>query len=100
MTKIKQGVSKATDWKNNTLGGGGIFVDIDTSEANFGNTPHYLTTLEWEKHHWNAGGINAIYNETSKSFRIYLKWVYKLEKPLTASIAEENGWYIKWTAIL
>lgn len=100
MNIIKQGQTNVTDWKENVIGGGGIYVEIDTSFAEFNDTPHYIATLEGNTHHWDASGINAIYNSSKNRFRIYLKWIYKQEEELTVAKAIEYGWYVKWTGII
>ncbi len=100
ITFIEQGNTAPSDWKDNSRGGGGIYVDIDLSGYEFSETPHYLTSIEGEKHHWDVGGVNSIYNATEKGFRVYIKWIYKIDKPLTRNTAIENGWFIRWTAIL
>src|SRR2546421_3705131 len=50
----------------------GIYVDIDTSVANFKATPLYFTSLEGKTRHWKARGNNSIYQATRSGFRIYL----------------------------
>ena len=97
---IKQGQTSPDDWKPNSTGGRAIYVDVDTSAAQFPVKPHYLTSLEGNQHHWDCGGINAVYNATKNGFRIYIKWVDKKPTPLTPSEAKANGWYIKWTGII
>lgn len=97
---IKQGKTSPSDWVSNVNGGGGIYIDVNTSSAGFENTPHYLTSLEGKMHHWDVSGINAIYNPTKEGFRIYIKWIYNETKVLTPELAKEYGWSIKWTGIL
>ena len=97
---IKQGKTKPNEWKSNNNGGGGIYIDVDTSTSEFPSTPHYLTTLEGDIHHWDAGGFNSIYSPTKDGFRVYVKWVFKRAEVLTPQIANQFGWYIKWTGIL
>lgn len=97
---IAQGKTSINDWKENTDGGKAIFVEVDTSHANFKEVPHYLTSLEGKVHHWDTNGINCIYNATKNGFKIFIMWSVKREKPLTPEIAKANGWYVKWTGIL
>lgn len=97
---VKQGQTNPNDWKLNSIGGGGIYVDVDTSSTNFPKTPHYLTSLEGKLHHFDCGGVNAIYNPTKNGFRVYIKWIYKKANILTPEVAKNNGWYVKWTGII
>lgn len=50
----------ATNWQQYP-GGGGIFVDIDTSSANFSDRVVYITSLGGRTHHWATTGGSSVY---------------------------------------
>ena len=104
MIKISSGQTSTNDWVD--YGSGGIYIDVDTSAANFTTTPHYLVALHGNGYQWRVSGINAIYNETPTGFRVYLAWAdndghspSNPQNPLRANFATSRGWYMKWTGI-
>lgn len=102
--QVEQGQTKLTDWQD--YAGGGIFVEVDTSNYQFKSTPHFLVSLHGEKHQWRTVGSNCVYNDSADGFSLYLKWaanpdsVFQRDNPLSATLARECGWIIKWTAII
>lgn len=109
MPNIKTGSTKPEDWKDYTdLEGDerGITVEVDTSAAEFKSTPHYITSLLGNGHHWTVTGVNALYNASRQGFSIYLRWSDRapvtdpeLPNPLTSEFAEQMQWVIQWTGV-
>ncbi len=83
---------KTTPWVQYT--DGGIYVDVDTSEAQFSSAPFYFTSLGGHTNSWLAQGVTSVYRPTARGFRVYLSY-----PELTAAKAREWGWYINWVAI-
>lgn len=73
---------------------GGIYVDIDTSSAEFSSTPYYFTSLSGHTNNWMAQGVTSIYLPTAKGFRVHVGY-----RELTAEQAKKWGWSISWIAI-
>jgi RES domain-containing protein len=84
-----------TNWK--TEGSKAIYVDVDTSAAEFPSTPFYFTSLWGTGNHWNAQGINAVYRARSTGFRIYLK--SNTGTALTPAYANRQGWCVQWLGV-
>jgi hypothetical protein len=100
--KIASGrtASGTTGWQqygapNNT----GVFVDVNTSAAQFSTTPVYTISIGGEGHHWSLTGTASIYEASPKGFRVYLRWADG--KPLTPAQANESGkrWYVNWIGV-
>ncbi len=103
MIQIAQGITSANDWVDYHQRG--IYVDVDTSQANFTSTPHYIVSLEGDGYHWCANGTTSIYEPTPTGFRVYLRWTddkghYNHHNPLRADFAKQKNWHLKWTGIL
>jgi hypothetical protein len=117
---IAQGVTTPSDWRTYTpnvdldvtlddgteLTLGGIYVDVNTSNCNFAETPHYIVSIESGSpgRHWLLSGASSIYNATPNGFRVYLTWTDylghpTLDNPVSVSVAQDSGWFIRWTAI-
>lgn len=87
--------SGTTDWK--ASGTNAIYLDIDTSAAEFEDTPLYFASLGGIANHFDAQGINAIYSATATGFRIYLKSQSGIA--LTPEYAKSKGWYVQWLGV-
>jgi hypothetical protein len=74
----------------------GIFVDVDTSSAQFTSTPVYITSLGGNGPHWATTGATSIYLPTPTGFRVYVRWANG--GSLTPDVANQNGWHINWIA--
>jgi hypothetical protein len=72
----------------------GIYVDVNTSDAGFTQTPYYFTSLIGNTNHWEVRGSSSIYLASPNQFRVYLNY-----DGITASIATAWGWYINWIAL-
>lgn len=115
---IGQGVTDPGDWVDYDLGDrdfDGVYIDINTSDCGFRNTPHYLVTLEsvgegprMGSGKWETSGYTAIYNATPTGFRVYARWtdgeIFRnsptpFTRTLTAQQAEDFGYVIRWTGI-
>lgn len=85
-----------TNWVQ--YGVGGIYVDIDTSSANFSTTPLYFTSVGGTTRQWDLVGITAIYSQTNKGFRVYAR---KFNGgAVDPSSANQDGWHINWFGIV
>ena len=78
-------------WK--TFGSHSVYLDVDTSEAGFSSTPHYVVTMNGMHSHWSVVGGHAIYEPTATSFRIYL--LYEVSR-VTAKQAQQYDWRVNW----
>ena len=99
-TKIRSGKTTpgATNWKAIDYG---IAVDVDTSAANFTQTPIYVTSIAGDAYHWGTTGASSIYNATSKGFTISIRWDKGFwdANPLDITEANSYKWHINWIAI-
>ena len=90
-----------TDWRQYP-GGGGIFVDVDTSWAEFSDRVVYITSLGGRTSHWATTGGSSVYpspplvsnTPSGKGFRIFIKWGD--DRPLSPETANSFGWHINW----
>lgn len=97
-----------TDWQQYHTGNG-IFVDVDTSSADFSNKVVYITSLGGSTHHWATTGGSSVYPTppdgpnipsgdpnipSGRGFRIHIRWVD--DGPLTPETANGFGWHINW----
>ena len=90
----------ATDWQQ-YQSGNGVFVDVDTSSADFSNKVVYITSLGGRSHHWATTGGSSVYpsplgpnTPSGRRFRIFIRWVDG--GPLTPDQANALGWHINW----
>lgn len=97
-TLLRYGSTPAgsTNWQRYNNDPSGLFVDIDTSSANFGSTPLYFTSLGGDSYFWLSKGVNAIYAPSANGFRIYLK----CQQPTSPEQANEWNWHINWFGYL
>lgn len=79
--------------ENNTA----IFVYIDTSEADFSQTPAYFVSLLGDGGHWSAEGVGAIYSPSPNGFSVYLKW--DSNDDLVEYATNRARWYVHWLAV-
>jgi hypothetical protein len=92
---IGSGVSPSNAWQQYTGGGGpGIFIDVDTSHAQFPEQPVYVCSLHGNSDHWSTIGGSSIYSPTATSFRVYVRRADG--SALTPQQAQSNGWHISW----
>jgi hypothetical protein len=77
----------------------GIYIDINTSAAQFSSVPVYVASLRSNtpSSQWKVVGVDGIYNATATSFRIYIRWVDG--SALSPATANANGWMIDWIGI-
>ncbi|TVM02997.1 MAG: hypothetical protein CV087_07570 [Candidatus Brocadia sp. WS118] len=69
-----------------------IYIDIDLSSYNFKEAPFVITFLAGQKNHWEAHGVNALYQFTPKGFRIYLHY----RDGITPEQAKAWKWKLHW----
>jgi len=112
---IAQGKTTVNEWQNyapgttNPVTGGnlgGIYVDVNTANCKFKETPQYIVSVEGGRlgGHWLLSGASSIYNATPNGFRVYLTWTdYSghpgANNPVNVQDAKKYGWFIRWTAI-
>lgn len=88
-------VRGATDWKQ--YSSNSIYIDIDTTKAEFIDTPLYFTSIGGDYRQWEVDGTNAIYSPTRTGFRIYLR--DELSNYLTPELANQMGWKVQWIGV-
>lgn len=85
-----------TDWKPyDPKKPRGIYVEVDTSDANFKSVPAYVMSLAGDSHNWEL--IVSIYNKKKDSFRAYARfpdWA-----TITPQMANERGRHINWIGV-
>ncbi|MDZ8261370.1 hypothetical protein [Nostoc sp. ChiQUE01b] len=99
-TKIAAGstIPGATNWQVYQGNINGIYVDVDTSGANFTSTPKYVTSIGGDGYHWATTGGSAIYYPTPKGFRIYVRFS-DYNGTLSPAFANQNRFHINWIGI-
>jgi hypothetical protein len=82
-------------------GGAGIFIQVNTEDADFDETPTYVTSIGGNSSHWATTGGNAVYppdralsGDLRRGFRIYIRWANGA--PLDPTLAAAYGWHINW----
>lgn len=75
----------------------GIYVDVDTSGANFTSTPKYVTSIGGDGFHWETTGGSAIYSPTPRGFRVYVR--FSTNRTLSPAFANQNKLHINWIGI-
>ncbi len=86
--------SDSTNWE--VYNDNSIYVDVDTSAANFTQIPTYFTSLGGDSSHWASIRGSSISSPTAKSFRVYLNFT---ENNITPATANSWGWHIHWIGI-
>jgi hypothetical protein len=99
ITKIAAGSTTpgATNWQPYPGTENGIYVDVDTSGANFTSTPKYVTSIGGDGFHWETTGGSAIYSPTPKGFRVYVR--FSTNRTLSPAFANQNKLHINWIGI-
>jgi len=80
-----------------TAGTSGLYIDVDTTSCSFGSVPKYVTAINGDSAHWQLVGVNAIYDATRSSFRVYL-WHPLLKGDYMLHFAKRYNWAIDWLA--
>ena len=82
-------------------GGGGIWMEVDTTSAGFTQPPTYVTSIGGNSEHWSTTGGSSVYPPTGtlggdlkRGFRIFLRWAGG--GPLDPQRASNNRWHINW----
>ncbi|GAA2113868.1 hypothetical protein [Streptomyces synnematoformans] len=81
----------------------GVYIDVDTSAANFSGNPVYHASIysTGGNQLWTHGA-HGIYNVTATGFRLYLRWVDDAKrggKQLTPDTCREFGFHVAWSGI-
>jgi hypothetical protein len=100
-SRVASGIS-GTNWEPFFFSGEhgewvGIFIDVDTSTAQFTKTPVYVTSLYGNSGQWATTGGNAVYSPTATGFRVYVRW--SDGRLLTPAQAVEFDWRVAWHGI-
>ncbi len=100
MASLKVGTGSTTPgtgWQIYTTDG--IYIDVNTSSANFSSTPVYVASLRSNmiSSQWKVDGVDGIYNATPTGFRIYIRWWNGT--PMTPAMANQNGWSVDWIGV-
>ncbi|CAF1349235.1 unnamed protein product [Rotaria magnacalcarata] len=88
------GISSSTLWQaypNNSM-----YMNIDTSNCTFNQTPLYFTSMAGSASHYGLTGYGAIYSPTSTSFTIYIKNVFDWNSSYLISVATIDAWNVNW----
>ena len=85
-----------TSWQQ-YHGGKGVFVDVDTSSAQFKAIPSYTISIGGYQSHWATTGGSAVYGATPSGFRVYLRWADG--GPMSLSSIAAYGWHVNWIGI-
>ncbi|MGH1492236.1 MAG: hypothetical protein ACRBK7_23095 [Acidimicrobiales bacterium] len=94
-------VPGATLWQPYKGSTKAMFVDIDTSEAGFSATPLYFTSIGGKSRHWEAQGVESVYDATAKGFRIYIQASHPGQSTLfTPEEANKRRWHINWFGVV
>ncbi|MFJ9028731.1 hypothetical protein ACIRQP_09425 [Streptomyces sp. NPDC102274] len=75
----------------------GIYIEVNTSSAEFTGTPTYVSSLGGDGTQWAFSGASAIYAPTRNGFVIYLRWLDN--SPLTPAYAAQYNFHINWIGI-
>ena len=98
-TKVASGSTKpgATKWQQTNPNE--IYVLIDTSAANFVNTPVYVASLGGSGGHYVTLGASSIYAATPTSFTLYIKFANG--NPLNPTIANNPPFqfFVNWIGV-
>lgn len=73
----------------------GLYIDVDTSSANFTGNPTYTASMGGLAHHFEL--THAVYQPTETGFRLYIRW--SNGEPLTVEDAQTYGWYVNWIGV-
>lgn len=85
-----------TDWKK--YGKDGIYVDVDTSGANFPDTPHYVASLGCTTIGWATIGGSVIYEARPTGFRVYVRFADG--RDITPENANAWNFHINWVGVI
>ncbi|MEU5090382.1 hypothetical protein [Streptomyces sp. NPDC021356] len=85
-----------------TPGGQGIYIDVNTSQAQFNpafGTPAYTISLGGQGTMWDSSGSSAVYNPTLTGFRVYLRDMDRSNPTVTVAQAQQHGFHINWIGV-
>ena len=87
------------DWKETKKGA--LYMDVDTSNSAFHDTPRYFTTLHGHEKHWRTEGAHTVYYSKASGFRVYIIFDECfggtcVDKKVTAAMADKYKWTIHW----
>eukprot|EP00565_Helicotheca_tamesis_P006194 CAMPEP_0185724440 /NCGR_PEP_ID=MMETSP1171-20130828/921_1 /TAXON_ID=374046 /ORGANISM="Helicotheca tamensis, Strain CCMP826" /LENGTH=787 /DNA_ID=CAMNT_0028392291 /DNA_START=15 /DNA_END=2378 /DNA_ORIENTATION=+ len=94
--RICSGQSSQTDWK--VYAHNSIYIDVDTSQCGFADTPVYVTSLSGTGNHFAITGISSVYHPKSTGFRIYLRANDGATFNLNPDFAQKRNYQVQWTA--
>lgn len=91
------GVSSFTLWQ--AFSNNGMYMNIDTSNCSFNQTPLYFTSVTGIAWQYGLTGYGAIYTPTSTSFTIYVQNVFGWNSSYLTSMAVTETWNVNWFAL-
>ncbi|REE96661.1 hypothetical protein [Thermomonospora umbrina] len=77
--------------------GRGIYLDVDTSSANFAGTPIYTCSVGGNGTQWGLVGTGAVYTPTATGFRVYVQW--RDNTDLAPAHAQQYGFHVNWIGV-
>ncbi|MDP9868135.1 MULTISPECIES: hypothetical protein [Streptosporangium] len=77
--------------------GTGLYIDVDTTSANFTGTPVYTSSVGGTGDHWALTGANAVYSPTATGFRLYVRW--SDSSPISPAVAQAFQWHVNWIGV-
>ncbi|TDD28989.1 hypothetical protein E1287_31825 [Actinomadura sp. KC06] len=75
-----------------------IYIDVDTSSAEFTGTPIYIASLGGDGTMWDYLSASAIYTPTPTGFRVYLQH-HKSDQRVEPSHAQQYNFHINWIGV-
>ncbi len=87
-----------TSWEPYREDNSAALLLVDTSAAQFEDTPWYFVSLNGDGGHWAAHGADAIYSPTTNSFQIYVRWAPESTRDIV-NYAQDTNWHVRWLAI-
>lgn len=75
----------------------GLYIDVDTSAANFSGQPTYTISVGGAGDQWALTGTSSIYSPTATGFRVYIR--FSNGTSMTPADATANLWYVNWIGV-
>ncbi len=94
------GSTDASEWVQLPNYWWSAYVDIDTSDCGFSDTPEYFTSLSGDKRHELIVGSPSVVVPTASGFRVYANFPHSayLAGKTVAEFAQQQNWRVNWQA--
>lgn len=76
-----------------------LYVDVDTSAAEFSTTPVYVISVGGDAYQFGLQGTSTIYRATKREFRVWVRFIFGYTYDLTPEFANKNRWHVNWIGI-